>query len=126
MINVLKPLAAFPIENAVKEGTPDLYYIGGLIECKWRRAWPKRDTTIVQVKHYTDTQRDFHRWQWSRGGKCWVMLQVRKEWLLFKGPDAAEYLGYVTRNTLYNVAFRRWTNGLNKEELIRALTMPVN
>lgn len=55
-----------------------------------------------------------------------MLLQVQKEWLLFKGDVAADHVGLVTRQELYDLAHRHWPNGLKNEELKAALTAPEN
>jgi len=98
-------------------------YINGWIELKWARTWPTRPDTPLRIKHYTQIQKNFGKNYWKAGGKSWLLLQIKREWFLFTGPVAAEHLGHATRSQLFDLALAHWSNGLNKQELIKWLTM---
>lgn len=117
----LRALDAWSVENPVKAGTPDVNYIGGWIELKCLDKWPTRANTIVRVKHFTKEQRICLKRRWHRGGDTWLILKIKKEWLLFTGPVAAKYLGFCTRQELYELALFHWTNGLGKKDLQECL-----
>ncbi len=122
IIKALKPLHAIRADPpGVAAGTPDVNYIEGWIELKWLRRWPKRETTIVRIEHFTDKQRDWLNDRYNLGGNAWLLLQVQREWLLFTGRDAYDYVGKLTRNGLYRCSRIRWTNGLKDKELIECL-----
>lgn len=123
VVKYLKPLHAVPVENPIIPGTPDVNYIGGWIELKWLRRWPKLISSTVKIDHFTPQQRHWLRKRWEMGGSAWLLLQVRLEWLLFSGVDAANYVGLVPRPDLYEFARVRWTRGLDRKELIQCLTM---
>lgn len=57
-----------------------------------------------------------------RGGRAWLLLQVRREWLLFDGEVAAQVIGTVNREGLIEAASHYWPNGLNSSELETVLT----
>lgn len=118
----MKPWHAIPVENPAKPGTADINYTDGWIEMKYLRAWPKRSDTVVRVDTYTPQQRNFARQRASAGGKVWFMLVVGNEWLLLRGEDAAEYVGTVTAEGLYDLAARTWTRKPRREELEKCLT----
>lgn len=124
VIKALKTLHAIPVENPMRPGTPDVNYADGWIELKWKRSWPKKPESIVQLPHFTPWQRRWlkKRYEISRAGACWLLLQVGREWMLFTGRDAADYVGLVGREGLYKVARVRWTSGLKDKELIECLT----
>ncbi len=123
LVKALKPLDAIAVENSVGPGTPDVECIEGWIECKWLRAWPKRPTTPVRLDHeLLQDQKVWLRRRIRRGGDAWVMLQCRREWLLFRGNVAADYLGNSTREELYDHAEHIWTTGLDATEIVEALT----
>ena len=93
----------------------------GWIELKWRRAWPKGEDTPVTIDHLTIAQRRWLNKRFMVGGNAWLLLQVQREWLLFTGRDAKDYVGFLTRKGLYKVACARWTNGLKRESFIECL-----
>ncbi len=122
VIRILKSLHAIPVENRVGVlGCPDVNYVEGWIELKWLRAWPKREATPVTIDHFTRAQRRWLCKRYMAGGNAWMLLQVQREWLLFTGRDAKDYVGFLTRKGLYKVARARWTAGINKEGLIACL-----
>jgi hypothetical protein len=119
LCNDLRALDAQAMENRVGPGTPDVAFIGGWIECKWLRAWPKRPTTVVTLDHpITKSQKVWIRRHVRRGGRAWVLLQCRREWLLFAGDVACDFLGSLTRAELYRRAYHVWRKGLDADELI--------
>lgn len=121
LVKLLKPWDALAVENPAKPGTPDLECTLGWIEVKWMRSWPKRPETVVRVDHYTPQQRVWARRRALAGGKVWLMLIVGTEWLLFRGEDAAEYLGKLTQGGLYDLAVRDWTRTPRRKELEECL-----
>ncbi len=122
VIRALRPLHAVPIENPIVPGTPDINFIGGWMELKWLRWWPTRGATVVQLPHFTIQQRRWLRDRHKRGGNAWLLLQCGREWLLFTGLDAHDYVGNLTRGGLYRCTYAKWTRGLNDKELVECLT----
>jgi hypothetical protein len=122
LIQVLRVLDAIAVENPVYPGTPDINYIDGWIECKWTRHWPAKPNTPVRLDHeLLPQQRVWLKRRRNRGGRAWVMLQHRQEWLLFDGAVAADHLGMSTRHKLIQLAVMYWPDGLNETELIKVL-----
>lgn len=108
VLHALKPLDAHGIENALYAGCPDVEFIGGWIELKSLNDWPKRPETLVRIEHFTMEQRHWLRRRVRRGGKAWLLLRVRNEWLLFPGDRAADIVGVATRAQLVEAACRHW------------------
>ncbi len=118
----LKKLDAIAVENPARPGTPDVNFIGGWIELKWLRHWPKRVGTPVKLDHpLLSGQKVWIRRRNRRGGRAWVMLQCGREWLLFKGDAACDFLGTSTRQELYRHVYHVWRTGLDADELIAIL-----
>ena len=119
LVRVLKPIHAIPVENKVKEGTPDINCRYGWIECKKLATWPARaDTCPVRLKHpILDTQ---VRWITKRaktGELVLVCLQVARDWFFFDGVLACQKLGNMTRPEMFeNCLFHM--KGLNGPKLI--------
>jgi hypothetical protein len=121
LINALRTLDAISVENPAYPGTPDINYIGGWIECKWLRSWPKRRHTPVPICDYTNKQKVWARRRVKRGGVVWFILQVQKEWILIEGRKAAMEIGdKTTAYDLRQMSTRIW-HGLNDDELLGVL-----
>jgi len=116
----LKILHAIPVENPALPGTPDVNYIDGWIELKQLPRWPA-NSPIVKVRHFTAQQRLFMRLHSAKNGRCWVLLRVKLEWLLFDGAWAAEHLGKVSKADLRNNAVKYWPQGFRGKELLSFL-----
>lgn len=99
----LRSLHAKPIENKCAKGTPDVAYIGGWMELKWNRAWPTKSDSTVPFARYTNNQRLWLRKHWSLAGRAFLVLQVKREWLIWAGCDAGP-CGYLTREELYRTS----------------------
>ncbi len=136
LIKLLRPLDAISIENTVAKGTPDMNYGGaytfpdgntvyleGWIECKWAREWPKRGGPL-RLKHYTTYQKVWARCRRHRGGACWVILTVGRDWILLDGVVAALLpLGDANRDELMNASVKYWDTPPDREDLIKCLLL---
>lgn len=120
VIKSLKLLDAVAVENPARAGTPDVNYVEGWIELKVERRWPVKDDTPLRLKKYTDQQKTWLRRRWSKGGNCFLLLQVGREILLFRGEDA-HHIGTLPRAQLRLLACRSWNHKPSKEVLIAAL-----
>lgn len=111
---------AVAVENTVPPfGMPDVSYAGGWVELKWLPKWPRRDTTRVRIDHFTREQRRWLTLRHEAGEDTWLLLQVRREWLLMRGPVAAEVVGKLSRIELMRASDRVWLTGLKRGELHR-------
>jgi len=118
----LKPLHAVAVENPTHPGTPDVNYNGGWIELKWLPRWKRNcDKSPVLIEHFTEQQRRWLRKRTEAGGNAFLMLQVKREYLLFTGDIAAEYVGRVPKPELIEKTCAYWSKGLKKEELMKCL-----
>lgn len=117
LVSKLRRLHAFPVENMVRAGVPDVAYTLGWLELKWARAWPVRASTPFKVRHWTRTQRRWHTRHHVCGGVSFVLLQVRHEWLLLTGPNAVEYLGLVPHQNLIDHTVLYWDKGMKWDQL---------
>ena len=123
VVRALRSLDAVSVENKVYPGTPDVNYIGGWVELKWLRSWPRNaDTDPVKIKHFTPQQRVWLKRRWRRGGRAFLLLQAGgRDWLLFDGVTAAQIVGRVTRPELFERALMNWKT-FNAKELKEWLT----
>lgn len=121
IIRALKMLDARAVENRVGAGTPDVNFVGGWLELKWMRRWPKKGG-IVKIEHYTDTQRLWLARRWNAKGWTGLLLQVGRQHLLFEAPFACWSVGRCSQQDLYDGAVKVWQNGMKNAEL-RTLMM---
>jgi len=109
------------VENMVGPGMPDIYYIGGWIETKLTRAWPKRATSVVRLDHgLRSTQKLWIRRHTKRGGKVFVLIQIAKEFLLLDGETAVYSLDECTRSELIELATLHCHGWAELEEHLKA------
>ncbi len=106
LIVILKSygLAAYPVENMVCPGMPDVVYCGekwGWIECKKTKDWPKREATPVRLSHeLMASQKLWLRKHTKRNGIAYVLVQVSQDFILFDAKTAVRFLGSVPRTEL--------------------------
>ena len=123
----LRSLDAQSIENrSAGPGTPDVNYIEGWIELKKAEKWPVQSKSVLRLPHFTQQQRVWLRRRWNAGGNAYVLLQVKNEFLLFFGHDAAEWLGRGTRQQLRDAAFRKWCGNEMDKEIAKCLSNRVS
>lgn len=98
-------------EDGVNLGVPDQSYgvdgVEGWVELKHEDKWPVRADTIARMKRYTDAQRFWILNRGKAGGRCFLLLQVGTDWLLF-GHMGAQLVGKVDRATLESICLMKW------------------
>lgn len=119
VVKLLKPLDAVSVENPAYPGTPDVNYVEGWIELKWLREWP-REAGVVPLPHFTPQQRVWLFKRWMKKGNVFMLIQCRKEWLLFDGQTASEVVGHATREELIQKA-RYYSNDGLKGDIMKWL-----
>jgi len=124
VVRELRQLGALPVENPVYPGTPDVNYIGGWIELKWINKWPVHEASRVPVPHFTPQQKVWLTKRQRLGGRTFLLLQCKNEWLLFDGITATKVIHVATRQELINDTLLYMPKGLVTEELITCLTVP--
>lgn len=124
VLKLLAPLDPIPIESALVTaktmGIPDVNFAGGFAELKILKSWPKRDTTPVRIPHYTPEQREWARRRTAAGETVWLLLRVRREWLLLDA-DGASQVGELTREQLIEACRMYWPTKPTSEELCQVL-----
>jgi hypothetical protein len=103
LVRVLKPLHAIPVENRVREGTPDVNCRYGWIECKRLSNWPPfPGSRPVRLKHpILDTQIRWINKRAKTGEQVLVCLQVYRDWFFFDGVLACQKLGNMTKPEMF-------------------------
>jgi len=110
VVRMLKPQHAFAVENPVLPGTPDVNCTLGWIELKSVDK-PKRETSKVNLDHFTAQQRVFLMKRWkAEPGSAWLLVKCGDIWLLYRGDDAAQKVGkaWVSYVDLYCYATMLW------------------
>ena len=120
VLKLLEPIGAFPVENTVASGCPDICTALGWIELKVAKR-PAKDTTPVKI----DLRRQQRIWlrRWTElEQKSWVLIWINGLWLLYYGHIAAEKLGKISFWQLFDEAKDSWGLPPTRESLIKALT----
>jgi len=108
------------MENSAMPGTPDVNYIEGWIELKYIPRWPVRWSSL-KISHYTSEQRAWLMRRWNQGGRCFMLLRVDHDWMLFDGWTA-QMVGELNRVQLLELCLWHTTNPkLDIESLSRWL-----
>ncbi len=122
LVKTLKPLDALAIESpSTGLGIPDVNFIGGWIECKWLRTWPKGcDTRPVRFGHPLTKEQQVWLWRReTRGGLALVAAQVSRSWFFWSGKHIKENKLWdnMTRPQMIKEAVFYSPNGLEKQRL---------
>ena len=112
-------------EDLINVGLPDVSYsytgAHGWIELKWTEAWPKRSGTPLRLPHYTPEQKYWLLNRGRAGGRCWLLLRVGREHLIFD-HERAQHVGGMDRLLTCSCAKAHWKGGrINFEQLLRIL-----
>lgn len=111
-------------EDILARGVPDVSYgargVQGWIELKYLDAWPARGG-VVRIPHYTREQRLWLRFRGEAGGRCFLLLRVGREHLLFDWRGA-QVVGEVDYGAHRRTAIRAWERGIDADELLEELT----
>lgn len=125
LVELLRPLDAYAVENACVPGMPDLECTGGWVELKYIPSYPKRKyVTVVRVPHFMPIQRAWIRRRAKYGGRVFVILRVEDDWFVLPGAPSANHLGvdWVRRDLINNSLY--YTEGRlpSQEKLLAILS----
>ena len=126
VLDYLKPLRGFAVENVVLDGTPDICCTLGWIELKYLDDWPKRANTGVDFGIRPAQVIWHHGWR-KAGGRSFFLCQVAREYMLFGGYDGSFLAAKPTKEALISAALQHWTTWIDLPgtktslELIRCL-----
>jgi hypothetical protein len=113
-------------EDRYSLGVPDVSYsalqVNGWIELKECHEWPVRSETVLRIKHYTEDQRGWLFRHGERGGYCWLLLQVGKDYLLFNHLQAQGVGATYTRQDCFEKCTASWQGELPLLKLLEILT----
>lgn len=96
------------IENAVDNGMPDTLYCikgrTGLVELKHDYRWPIRPDTPFRFNHFDIGQVQWLE-DWERvGGRCFILAQVERDYILVPAKHARTLQQGVTRAEFLDLA----------------------
>lgn len=121
VVKALQGLDAISVENPARPGTPDVNYAEGWIELKILPAWPARKATTVKVRCFTPQQRVWLNRRCRRGGNAFFLIRVDCDWLLFEGLTAAQSIGQMNKEEMFEAAIFHCVGSLKASGLIKAL-----
>ncbi|HUV84270.1 MAG TPA: hypothetical protein VMV86_01090 [Methanosarcinales archaeon] len=113
-------------------GVPDCSYSmedlpgAGFIEIKRIVAWPKRESTIVQLKHFSPQQKAWMKLHGPFVQRIFLLLQAEKEYMLFPWT-VVDQIGGLNKVDMYclstanELGCRYWNNRIDYAELKEAL-----
>lgn len=120
--HLTRALDPHPIENLLDKGTPDEWILTGAVELKWLREWPARAKTPVRLPHFTQEQKLWLSQRWAAGGGAWMLLQCKREWLIFCPDDPLFFnIGTLTADQLRLIARPWFKEKPSEDQLCRAL-----
>lgn len=114
-------LDAYAIEVVFIDGIPDVECRVAWLELKWLRDWTSK-TGVIRLKHFTADQKNWLTKRWKSGGACFLLIQVKREWLLIAGKDAM-LVGTLTRLELREKAIGVWDKGCDWEKLCALISL---
>lgn len=110
-------------EDAFSEGIPDLSYDipgmkgSGWIELKYLKSFPKRESTVVKIPHYSIMQRNWIKQHGRINNRVYLFVQVNREYFLFNWLTAAQSVGLaLTKEEFYEGCFY-WQRNVDFNEL---------
>jgi hypothetical protein len=119
VVELLKDDGAFPVEDAVHVGVPDICCVHGWLELKIARR-PKRANTCVRVDLRPAQRIWLRRWSYARG-KAWTLTAVDDDWFLHDGLWASEFLGNTTEEEMRQHASAVWSITPKRLDLLYAM-----
>ncbi len=121
-----KSLDPVRIENSLTYdktviGVPDINFIPGWAELKWKKGYPKRKDTPVRIEHYTQNQKDWLARRAEAGGNAWLVLRVRSHIYVFDA-HGAQNVGDLTKDQLLEACIAFFPKTPKPEEFCRVFT----
>ena len=115
-------------ENLTGSGVADVSFSlkhqnfrgNGWIELKYADAWPRREATILRIRHFTDEQRRWLYKRYERGGGAYVFIQVGREFMLFTGVEML-LLGRKNKTWMLDNCCGYWYNRINPTDFLKTI-----
>ncbi len=121
VLELLRPIAAIPVENSAHDGTPDVVCVAGWIELKIASR-PGRASSVVAVDLRNSQRIWLRRWR-KHGGRAWTLLRLDPDgiWMIHDGAWAADHLGRRSESDLLKSAIAAWDREPEWRQLVDAL-----
>ena len=122
------------IENRIGEGTPDVAFCirryrkghlpaaSGWIETKHSYEWPIRETATLKFNHFTIEQVLWMEDWIGAGGRCFVLAQVARDYMLVPAKNARKIQAGATRREFITISDVYATGTFPTAEIVRCLT----
>ena len=112
-------------EDQYSEGIPDLSFgingVNGWIELKQIEKWPKKQITKVKPKKFTSEQINWINKREKKGGHCFILVKIEKEYFLFY-PNWAKRIKEGLTETEYNsYCIAKWDKSINIDDFINII-----
>lgn len=120
IVELLAAIGAFPIENIVHDGTPDVGCVAGFIELKVAKR-PRRESTRVEFDLRPSQRIWLRKWR-EHGGRAWTLVRLEETVMLHDALWASEHMDRVSEEVLRANAVKVWETMPDQASLIRALT----
>ena len=135
--NMYRRWEATRVENPAAPGTPDVYYtlirdeiprskwlgypkMMGWLELKYLHKWPKKESTVITIEHFTPQQKNFIRTHGKAGANIKLLLQVKKDYLLFDWKSSL-LIGKLTQEQMRDECIIAWFPRIDFDEFLLCL-----
>lgn len=123
ILRCLKGYDPIRVENAALPGTPDINCTLGWIESKWMEHPPNDPDALFKIPHFTPQQRAWLMRRYCTDTKCWLILQVAKNYFVFQGNMAADYLGKCSYSQLYDYSMLTFVGSIDADRLTQFMRL---
>lgn len=110
-------------EDLYCSGIPDISFgikgCQGWIELKVLPKWPVKETTIVKIRHFTETQKAWLLNRGCHGGRCYMLLKISssREYLLFDYVQVKIHMDKRTKDELIEGCSAYYKNNIDFDSL---------
>lgn len=117
VVKALSSLHAFPVENVIRPGTPDVNCTLCWLELKIDEVLK---SGVVALSHLRNEQKVFLYKYWEAGGKAFLLLEVGTAWFLVPG-NRCHLLGRPSLDELKFYSVKHWDVRPSDEEFLKCI-----
>lgn len=118
VVELLRSICSFPVENSADDGTPDVCTAVGWIELKVGE-WPSGNGRMILTLRKSQ-ESWLKKWR-KHGGKAWTLTLVGSEWFLHDGRWAADHFERCRPLEFSEAALANWQGVPSSISLLTAL-----